>query len=94
VRAVGQDENAAGQTGDKSNAGNNTTSGNVNRVGFATSMPSSSNFRQDFDLSTMDDLNSFSTLHVNMISTHHTNPNPLFNTVNHFLTTFFWRDSF
>ena len=36
----------------------------------------------------MDDLNSFSTSHVNMISTHHTNPNPLFNTVNHFSTTF------
>ena len=89
MRAVGRDENSTGQTGDKSNAGNNTTSGNVNRVSFATSMPSSSNFRQlDFDLSTMDDLNSFSTSHVNMISTHHTNPNPLFNTVNQFSTTF------
>ena len=60
VRVVGQDENSATQMSEKSNSGNNATTGNVNRVSFATSMPSSSNFRQlDFDLSTMDDLNSF-----------------------------------
>ena len=41
VRAVGQDENSATQMSEKSNSGNNTTSGNVNRVSFATSMPSS-----------------------------------------------------
>ena len=89
VRVVGSDGSATAHSGEKSNTVTSATSGSVNRVSFATSMPSSSNFRQlDFDLSTMDGLNSFSTSHVNMVSKQHTNPNPVFNSVNHFSTTF------
>ena len=37
VRAVGQDESATAQTGEKTNSGSNATSGTVNRVSFAPS---------------------------------------------------------
>ena len=87
VPAVGQDDSA---TGEKTNSGNNATSGTVNRVSFAPS--SSSTFRQlDFDLTGMDSFHDFprhmSTWFQNNIQTQ-TGPNHLFNTVNHFSTTF------
>jgi len=71
VRAVGQDDNATAQTGEKTNSGSNTTNGTVNRVSFAPS--SSSTYRQlDFDLTGMDRFHDFSTSHVNMVSKQHT----------------------